>query len=321
MAKTETRGISETVKKTRRRSKFLEVFKRLVKEKPLGVVGLVITLILLLTGIFADWLAPYGMNEMTGDFMVPPSAGHLLGTDNIGRDMLTRIIYGARVSVIVGLCASGLCQLVGILIGMVSGYVGGKFDLIVQRFVDAVFCFPSLILVMVISSMVGPGLWNLIVVIGITWGIITSRIVRSAAIAVRENMYVHAVVSVGGSSSRVLMRHILPNIFPIIIVQFSVQLPGIILTEASLSFLGFGITPPTPSWGGMLSLGGRAYMFMAPWMAIWPGVALAVVVYGINMFGDALRDILDPRLKGTGGHYGARARKKARMLARNLIET
>ena len=315
MAGTATGRKSETAEKTRRGSRVLDVFKRLLKEKPLGVVGLVITLILLFTGIFADWLAPYGMNEMTGDFLVPPSAGHLLGTDNISRDLLTRIIYGARVSVIVGLCASGLCQLVGTLIGMVSGYVGGKFDLIVQRLVDAVFCFPSLILVMVISSMVGPGLWNLIVVIGITWGVITSRIVRSATIAVRENMYVQAVESVGGSSRRVLMRHILPNIFPTIIVQFSVQLPGIILTEASLSFLGFGITPPTPSWGGMLSLGGRAYMFMAPWMAIWPGVALAIVVYGINMFGDALRDILDPRLKGTGGRYGARARKKRHKLS------
>ena len=312
MAETRIRSISETEIQTRSGSRVLEVFKRLVKEKPLGTVGLVITVILLFTGIFADWLAPYGMNEMTGNFLVPPSAGHLLGTDNISRDLLTRIIYGARVSVIVGLCASGLCQLVATLIGMVSGYVGGKFDLFVQRFIDAVFCFPSLILVMVISSMVGPGLWNLIFVIGITWGVITSRIVRSATIAVRENMYVQAVVSIGGSSWQVLTRHILPNILPTIIVQFSVQLPGIILTEASLSFLGFGITPPTPSWGGMLSLGGRAYMFMAPWMAIWPGVALAIVVYGINMFGDALRDILDPRLRGTGGRYGARGRKKPR---------
>ena len=284
---------------------------RLVKEKPLGTVGLAISLILLFTGIFAELLAPYGMNEMTGALRVPPSPGFWLGTDNLGRDMLTRIIFGARISVIVGLAASTLATLISVVIGVVSGYIGGKFDLVVQRFVDAVFCFPSLIITMVLISIVGKGVWSLIIVIGVVWGIILSRLIRSAVIGVRENVYIQAAVAIGCPTHRILIRHILPNIMAPIIVQFSVNLPAIILTEASLSFLGFGIPPPTPSWGGMLSLSGRAYMFLAPWMAIWPGLALAVVVYGINMFGDALRDILDPRLRGGAGRYGTKAKEKS----------
>jgi len=304
---------SERVAERKRHSALVNFLIRLVKEKPLGTVGLVITLLLLFTGIFADLLAPYGMNEMTGAFKVPPlTAGHWLGTDNLSRDLLTRIIFGARVSVIVGLAASTLATFISVIIGMVSGYIGGKFDLIVQRFVDAVFSFPSLIITMVLISVIGQGMWTLIIVIGVVWGIILSRVIRSAVIGVRENVYVEAAVAIGCPTTRILTRHILPNIMATIIVQFSVNLPAIILTEASLSFLGFGIPPPTPSWGSMLSLSGRAYMFLAPWMAIWPGLALAIVVYGINMFGDALRDILDPRLRGGTGRYGARAKEKSR---------
>ena len=307
-----TDSSSGRVAERKRHSWLVASMIRLVKEKPLGTIGLVITLLLLFTGIFADLLAPYGMNEMTGALRVPPSAGHWLGTDNIGRDLLTRIIFGARVSVIVGLAASTLATFISVIIGMVSGYIGGKFDLIVQRFVDAVFSFPSLIITMVLISVIGQGMWTLIIVIGVVWGIILSRVIRSAVIGVRENVYVEAAVAIGCPTTRILTRHILPNIMATIIVQFSINLPAIILTEASLSFLGFGIPPPTPSWGGMLSLSGRAYMFLAPWMAIWPGLALAIVVYGINMFGDALRDILDPRLRGGTGRYGVRAKEKSR---------
>jgi len=304
-----TDSSSGRVAERKRHSWLVASMIRLVKEKPLGTIGLVITLLLLFTGIFADLLAPYGMNEMTGALRVPPSAGFWLGTDNIGRDLLTRIIFGARVSVIVGLAASTLATFISVIIGMVSGYIGGKFDLIVQRFVDAVFSFPSLIITMVLISVIGQGMWTLIIVIGVVWGIILSRVIRSAVIGVRENVYVEAAVAIGCPTTRILTRHILPNIMATIIVQFSVNLPAIILTEASLSFLGFGIPPPTPSWGSMLSLSGRAYMFLAPWMAIWPGLALAIVVYGINMFGDALRDILDPRLRGGTGRYGVRAKR------------
>ena len=239
---------SVRVAERKRHSRLVGFFIRLVKEKPLGTVGLVITIVLLFTGIFADLLAPYGMNEMTGAFKVPPlTAGHWLGTDNLSRDLLTRIIFGARVSVIVGLAASTLATSISVIIGMVSGYIGGKFDLIVQRFVDAVFSFPSLIITMVLISIIGQSMWTLIIVIGVVWGIILSRVIRSAVIGVRENVYVEAAVAIGCPTTRILTRHILPNIMATIIVQFSVNLPAIILTEASLSFLGFGIPPRLPA--------------------------------------------------------------------------
>jgi len=284
---------------------------RLAKEKPLGTVGAVITLLLLLTGIFADFLAPYGMNQIhRADLLVAPSAKFWLGTDFMGRDMLSRVIFGARISVIVGLVAATLATLLATFIGMLSGYIGGKFDLIVQRFVDAVMCLPGLILLIVVISMIRPGIWQVILVLGVLWGVWGSRVIRSAVIGVKENVYVAAAVAIGCPTSRILTRHILPNIMAPLIIQFSVWVPGIILAEASLSFLGFGIPPPTASWGGMLSGAARKYMFDAPWMAIWPGLALAIVVYGVNIFGDAMRDLLDPRLRGGAGRYGVRAKKE-----------
>ena len=285
---------------------------RLVKEKPLGTVGGVITLILLLTGIFADFLPPYGTNEVhMEDIMVPPSVRYWLGTDNLGRDVLSRVIFGARVSVIVGLGASTVITILASIIGIITGYIGGNFDLIVQRFVDALMSMPGLILMMVLISIIGPGMWQVIVVMGIRLGVTSSRIIRSAVIGIKENTYVGAAVAIGCSTPRILTRHILPNIMAHAIIIFTTRMPTVIIVEASLSFLGFGIPPSTPSWGGMLSGGARAYMFKAPWMVIWPGLALAAVVYGINMFGDALRDLLDPRLRGGAGGYGLRAKTEA----------
>jgi peptide/nickel transport system permease protein len=277
----------------------------------LGTVGAVITLVLLLTGIFADFIAPYGMNETwVADSLLPPSAKFWLGTDNVGRDLLSRVIYGARISVIVGLAGSTIATALCVIIGVVSGYIGGKLDLVVQRVVDTAMCFPDIILLIVMISIVGQGVWRVIIVLGVVWGVRGSRIVRSATISIKENAYVAAAVAIGCSTTRILIRHILPNILAIAIFLFTAQMPGIILTEAALSFLGFGIPPPDPSWGGMLSGSGRSYMFMAPWMVIWPGLALAIVVYGLNMFGDALRDILDPRLRGGSGRYGVGTKKK-----------
>ncbi|MBA7602058.1 Glutathione transport system permease protein GsiD [subsurface metagenome] len=295
---------------TKRHSFLVGFLMRLVKEKPLGAVGGIITLLLLLTGIFADLIVPYGMNECwAGGFLAPPSARFWLGTDNLGRDILSRVIFGARISVIVGLTASTLATIVSLIIGVVCGYIGGKLDLIVQRGVDIWMCFPQLILMMVIISIIGAGMWTVIFTLGIMWGIIGSRIIRSAVIGIRENVYVAAAEAIGCSTTRILTRHILPNIMAPTIILFTIRVPNVILVEASLSFLGFGIPPPVPSWGGMLSGDGRAYMFEAPWMVIWPGLALASVVYGINMFGDAVRDLLDPRLRGGVGRYGVRAKK------------
>jgi peptide/nickel transport system permease protein len=281
-------------------------FMRLLKEKPLGVVGAVITLLLLLTGIFADFLAPYGMNETNVEhILAPPSAKFWLGTDTLGRDVLSRVIYGARISVIVGLSASTVATVLNLIIGGMSGYIGGKFDLIVQRVVDIAQCFPGIIISMVLISVIGPGLWQVTVVLGLLWGVRSVRLLRSATIAIRENAYVAAAVAAGCSSARIIIRHILPNILAPTIVLFSMRVSAVILTEASLSFLGYGIPPPHPSWGGMLSGMGRSHMLEAPWMVIWPGLALTSVVYGTNMFGDALRDILDPRLRGGVGRFGA----------------
>ncbi len=301
---------SERVAEGKRHSFLVGSAIRLVKEKPLGTAGLVVTLLLLFTGIFADFIAPYGMNEShIADRMVAPSARYWLGTDNLGRDMLTRIIFGARISMIVGFATATISTFISVTIGITSGYLGGKFDLVVQRFVDAVICFPSLVLMMIVISLVGVGMWPLIITLGMLFGIYGSRLVRGATISIKENVYVDAAAAIGCPTTRILTRHILPNIMAPIIILFTTAVPGIILMEASLSFLGFGVPAPTPSWGGMLSGSGRSYMFMAPWMAIWPGLALSIVVYGVNMFGDAVRDILDPRLRGGVGRYGVRVEK------------
>jgi len=302
---------SGQVSERKRHSFFVDFFIRLLKEKPLGTVGAVITLLLLLTGIFADFLAPYGYNEMTGEFLAGPTSGFWLGTDNLSRDLLSRVIYGARVSVIVGLAAPAMSTLIGIVIGVTSGYAGGKFDLVVQRFVDAVMCLPWLVLLMVLMSLLGTSKWTLVLCMGGVWGITGSRFSRSVVISIKENVYVAAAKAIGCPTSRILTRHILPNIMAPIVIGFTASVPGVILAEASLSFLGFGIPPPEPSWGGMLSGSGRRFMFLNPWMVIWPGLALSTVVYGINMFGDAVRDLLDPRLRGGAGRYGARAKKEA----------
>jgi len=302
---------SGRVAETKKHSRLVDFWIRLVKEKPLGVVGGIITLLLLFTGIFADFLAPYGMNETwVGDFLAPPSAKFWLGIDNVGRDVLSRVIFGARISVIVGLAGATLATIVSVIIGIVSGYFGGKLDLIVQRVIDAWMCIPSLILMMVIIAIIGPGIGQVIIVMGLTWGVTGSRLIRGAVIGIKENVYVQAAEAIGCSTTRILTRHILPNIMAPTIILFTHRVPSIILIEASLSFLGFGIPPPAPSWGGMLSGMGRSYMYQAPWMVIWPGLALAITVYGVNMFGDAVRDILDPRLRGGVGRYGVREEKE-----------
>lgn len=294
-------GAAQAAVETKRSRGLAFFLSRLVREKPLGTFGLVITLLLLFTAIFADFLAPYGMNQIhTSDILSPPSSTFWLGTDNLGRDMLSRLIFGARISVIVGLVGAGLAALGSTVLGILSGYLGGKFDMIVQRFVDAVMAIPGIILLVVVMSLVGPGMLQIVLVLGLRWAVVGSRIVRSAVLTVRENTYITAAVAVGCPTSRVLIRHILPNVMAPIIIQFSLQVPAIILTEASLSFLGYGIPPPFPSWGGMLGGFGRSYMFLAPWMVLWPGLALSVVVYGVNMLGDAVRDILDPRLSQGG---------------------
>ena len=230
-----------------------------------------------------------------------------LGTDYVGRDFLSRLIYGARISIVVGLAATTLNVVVAVLIGGTSGFLGGKLDLGVQRFVDAWLTFPGLLLLLTIMSLVGRGLPQLILVLGVTGGIGGSRVIRGAVIGIKDNDYLLAAIATGSSKMRSLIRHVLPNIMPVVIIIFSINIGGVIISEASLSFLGFGLPPTIPSWGGMLSREGREYMEMAPWLALWPGFALTITVYSLNMLGDALRDLLDPRLRGGGARLGADA--------------
>jgi peptide/nickel transport system permease protein len=291
----------------------LETAVRLLREKPLGTIGGVIVLIFFLVGIFAPWIAPYHYTDQDlNAILQAPSSRFLLGTDNLGRDLLSRIIYGARISMVVGLSVPAITTVMTLLIGGVSGYFGGKIDLLIQRFVDTVMCFPGLVLMLTVVAIVGPGLTQLVLVLGILGGLGGgNRVMRSVVLGIKQNVYVEAARAIGASNSRIMLKHVLPNIMSIVIVTFSMGMGGAILAESTLSFLGFGIPPPYPSWGAMLSGNARRYMFDAPWMAVWPGLCLALVVYGMNMLGDGLRDVLDPRLRGGLGRYGSsKARRK-----------
>ena len=281
-------------------------FARLVREQPLGTAGGIVILILVLVSIFADSLAPYRYEEIhLRDRLQAPSTAYLLGTDHVGRDLLSRLIHGARLSLTVGLAATVLTVVVAVLIGGTTGFIGGRLDLVTQRFVDAWMAFPGLLLLLTIMSIAGRGMLQIIVVLGVSGGIPASRVVRGAVLGVKENAYFQAAQAIGSSRRRSLLRHVLPNIAAPIIIIFSINVGGVIMSEAALSFLGFGLPPDIPSWGGMLSREGRQYMEMAPHLALWPGLCLTVVVYSLNMFGDAVRDLLDPRLRGRLGRYGA----------------
>jgi peptide/nickel transport system permease protein len=303
----------------KRRNPVANFIVRMFREKPLGTIGMVIVLVLFFCGIFSELVAPYGMNEQhLIDRFSPPTAKYLLGTDNLGRDILSRIIFGARVSMIVGIAASSISAVIATILGLLSGYLGGKFDIMVQRLVDAWICFPGLVIFLTLMSVIGAGMLQVILVLGVGGGIAGSRLIRSAAISLKGNVYVEAAKSIGAPTWRVVFQHLLPNIVPLIIIRFTLGMAGVILAEASLSFLGFGIPPPTPSWGGMLSGSGRVYMFKAPGMAFWPGLALTLAVYGINMFGDALRDLLDPRLRGGVGGMGGYGSQQAEKALKKL---
>ncbi len=306
-----------TEQEVKRRPLLVELFIRLVKEKPLGTIGGVIVLALFLTGVFADFLAPYGFNEISLTHRLsPPSGAHLLGADNLGRDLLSRIIYGARISMYVGLGATTIGIFFNLVIGTISGYFGGRIDLTIQRFTDAFMCIPFLFIILTIMSIVGPGLWQVIFIIGGIYGFHGGvRVIRSAVIGIKENMYVEAAKAIGSPAPRIMIQHMLPNIMPVVIITFTMRMGSAILMESMISFLGFGIPPPIPSWGGMLSGSGRQYMLLAPWMALWPGLALATVVYGVNMLGDALRDLLDPRLRGGLGRFGGVGKQKSKKAA------
>ena len=282
------------------RSSWQRRLVRLIRAKPLAAFGVLVILILLSMALFAETIAPYHFNESgEGDAMQPPSFRHWLGTDNQNRDIFSRIVYGARISVAISLGAVLIGTVLATLIGTVSGYFGGLFDLLAQRVVDAWMAFPWLVLLVSLMAIVGRGLTNLILALGILVAAEGSRVIRSATLSVKEQTYMEAARAVGASHPRMLWHYIIPNVIAPIIITATVSLGSVILAEASLSFLGFGVPPPYPSWGRMLNSSGRVFMVRAPWMVIWAGVAISLTVFAFNMVGDALRDLLDPRLRGS----------------------
>ena len=271
-----------------------------VRRKPLGAAGGLVLAGMLALALLAERVAPYGYDEADiFSRLKAPSEAHWLGTDNLGRDLLSRVIYGARVSMAVGFGGVVVGLLLGTAVGLVSGYFGGRLDLVLQRVVDAFMCFPLLLVALTIMALLGPGLGNVILTLGLVLGVRDSRVIRSAVLSVKAHLYLEAARALGAAHAAMIGRHVLPNILAPIIILGTVNLGAIILTEAALSFLGFGVPPPRPSWGGMLSGAGLVHMLRAPWLALWPGVALSLAVFGANMLGDALRDLLDPRLRGS----------------------
>lgn len=310
----ETVTIGATVSQVaRRRHPVLNFIVRLIREKPLGTLGAVIVFLMLFVGVFCEQVAPYGINEIHMNArLLPPSGTWILGTDMLGHDMLSQIFYGARVSLTIGLSAAALSAVTGAAIGLTSGYIGGKFDLIVQRFIDAWICFPILVIYLTLMGLIGSGYIQLICVLGIGGGIGGSRGARALVFWVKESAYFDAARAIGSSTRRVILRHLLPNVLPMMIVSLTMSIGGFVLAEASLSFLGLGLPPDIPTWGAMISGTNRIYMESAPWLVVWPGIFLTLTIFGMNMFGDALRDLLDPRMRGSAGGIGGRGEKLAK---------
>jgi len=272
-----------------------------IKRKPLGAASAAVIAVLVLTAIFADVLAPYDPLATQPEIrLAAPSRDHPFGTDDIGRDVLSRIIYGSRISLWVGLLAVGIGTAAGMVIGLICGYWEGRIDLVLQRVMDAVQAIPGLILALAIVSVLTPNTTNAMLAIAVVIIPGNSRIVRGAVLAAKQNRYVEAAEAIGCRQPRILITHILPNVTAPILIVASIWLGNAILIEASLSFLGVGTQPPTPSWGLMLSSTGRAFMEQAPWLAIFPGAAISLGVLAFNLFGDTLRDAWDPKLRRNG---------------------
>jgi len=268
----------------------------LARHHPIGAVGLGILLFVVCVAASASVIAPFDYTDQRAKRLLPPGSVNLLGTDEIGRDVLSRIIYGSRVSLYVGLVAVSLAVTIGVPTGVLAGFVGGTFDSLVMRLIDIVLAFPSLVLAIVLAGALGPGVTNAMIAIGIVYSPAFARVSRGSVLAIKNELFVDAARTVGCRTWRVIGRHILPNILAPLIVLLTLQMSTAILTEAGLSFLGLGTQPPNPSWGMMLS-SGRKYMELAPGLAIFPGLAIAITVLAFNFLGDGLRDALDPRLR------------------------
>lgn len=287
-------------------SRHRETLRLLVQNK-LALFSMVVLGIVVVAGLFGPQLAPAGPNEVNiGDRLEGPSAQHWFGTDALGRDVFSRVLLGAAVSLKVGLVAVGISLSAGVFLGLLAGFYGGKIDDAIMRMMDVLFAFPAILMAIAVIAILGPGTVNAMVAIGIVYTPIFARVTRASVLSVREEVYVRAARSAGASDARLLRLHILPNVGAPIIVQTSVSLAFAILAEAALSFIGLGTQPPTPSWGRMLSEG-RGFMEQAWWIALFPGLAIFFTVLAFNILGDALRDVLDPRQRSLMQSGGVRA--------------
>lgn len=281
---------------TQQWSQFREVFRRVSKRKT-AMLGLIIVILFLIIGLFAPLIAPNDPLEHSLQHMLAkPSIDHPLGRDELGRCILSRIIYGARISLMIGLIVISIGILVGVPLGIVSAYYGGKTDFIIQRFIDTLLTFPGILLALLLIAMLGVGLQNVMIAVGISTIPIYARLSRSSVLSIMGRQYIEAARSIGASDSRIILHHILPNSLSPIIVQSTLHMATAILWAAGLGFLGLGVSPPTPEWGAMLN-GGRQYIRVAYHVATFPGMMIFVTVLGFNLLGDGLRDALDPRLK------------------------
>jgi peptide/nickel transport system permease protein len=273
-----------------------QIINRFKKNKP-AVFGLIVVLILVLVAVFAPWIAPYSYDEVNyKESLKPPSAKHWLGTDILGRDIFSRIVYGSRVSLEVGIIAVAISVSIGVVLGLISGYFGGWVDALIMRLVDITYSFPFLLFAIAIMTILGPGFINVFIAIGIINWAWFARVTRGSVLAAKEQEYVLAAVAMGASSARIMFKHIMPNVIAPVIVGTALNSGYAILAEAALSFLGIGVQPPYPSWGLMLS-DARNYITTAPWMTIYPGLAIALTVLGFILLGNGLRDAIDPRMK------------------------
>ncbi|MCM3763802.1 ABC transporter permease [Neobacillus niacini] len=273
------------------------LFKKLIRNR-LAAIGLSITFIMVVIAIFAPWIATHPPNEMdvANSLAVPGSEGHLLGTDNYGRDLFSRLVYGARISLIVGVSAVVFGAFFGTLLGLVSGYFGGRLDSIIMRTMDGLFAFPFILLAITLMTVLGQGLLNVIIAIGVANIPGFARIVRGQVLSVKEEEFIEVTKSLGATNGRIIFQHVLPNCTAPLIVYGTMSVAGAIISEAALSFLGLGVQPPTASWGSILK-DGKDFLVLSPHMATFSGFAILLTVLGINLFGDGLRDALDPKMK------------------------
>lgn len=273
---------------------------RALRGNRLAVAGAAVVVLLVVAGIAGPWLAPYDpLAQDLGRSLESPSADHWFGTDSFGRDILSRVLYGARISLLVGVVSQTIAFALGVLLGVVSGYYGGRIETVIMRLADITLAFPTLLLLIAITAAFQPSLTVVFLAIGIVGWAGLARLVRSQALVVRELDFVQAARALGMTDGRLLARHVLPNCLAPAIIAVTLGMAGAILLEAALSFIGLGAQPPTPSWGSMIS-DGRDFLRTAPWMSVFPGLAIGLVVLGFNLFGDGLRDAMDPRLRGVG---------------------